>query len=197
MKPFGHLYPRNVMNALTTLVRHGGDAKRAYVQRQCGRAVTIGVLTGACSLAHAVDGCTVLLCLAAPSWRAIPQCVPLIRQLFHDLARGRAFPTCAMQGTGNSARHQWASAPSMCPPQYTHFVGFDGAPVYRCDYTGVVSVSIDGSPFARTWWNPDGNAVTEFSPAAKAQLRSWDSQFDVDYAAWLATQKISEPGEQR
>ncbi|RZA15171.1 MAG: hypothetical protein EOP02_25220, partial [Proteobacteria bacterium] len=35
------------------------------------------------------DGCVVLLCLAAPSWRAIPQCVPPIRQLFRDLARGR------------------------------------------------------------------------------------------------------------
>ncbi|HNO43391.1 MAG TPA: hypothetical protein PKJ12_12395, partial [Ottowia sp.] len=28
--------------------------------------------------AHAVDGCKVLLCLAAPSWRSIPECVPTI-----------------------------------------------------------------------------------------------------------------------
>ena len=28
--------------------------------------------------ARAVDGCKVLLCLAAPSWRSIPECVPTI-----------------------------------------------------------------------------------------------------------------------
>ena len=27
------------------------------------------------SAAHAVDGCLVLLCFAAPSWKSIPQCV--------------------------------------------------------------------------------------------------------------------------
>ena len=31
--------------------------------------------------ARAVDGCLVLLCFAAPSWRSIPQCVPPIKQV--------------------------------------------------------------------------------------------------------------------
>ena len=60
--------------------------------------------------AHAVDGCLVLLCFAAPSWRSIPQCVPPIRQVLRDLARGKPFPTCGMAGAGNSASHAWASA---------------------------------------------------------------------------------------
>ena len=69
--------------------------------------------------ARAVDGCLVLLCLAAPNWRAMPQCVPPIKQLFRDLARGKSFPNCSMAGAGNRARHAWARAPSFCPPQYT------------------------------------------------------------------------------
>jgi hypothetical protein len=137
--------------------------------------------------ANAVDGCLVLLCFAAPSWRSIPQCVPPIRQVLRDLARGKPFPTCGMAGTGNSASHAWASAPSYCPPQYTRVFYGESVPIYSCDYTGAVSVSINGAPFARTWWTMAGDSVTEFSPAAKAQLGSWDTRFDDDYAAWLAS----------
>ena len=136
--------------------------------------------------AHAVDGCLVLLCFSAPSWRAIPPCVPPIRQLLHDLARGRPFPTCAMAGSGNAASHSWASVPDNCPPQYTRISDGESATVYSCDYTGAVSVSIQGTPFARTWWSMAGDTVTEFSSAAKSQLGSWDTRFDDDYAAWLS-----------
>lgn len=143
-------------------------------------------LATAPSPARAVDGCVVLLCLAAPSWRAIPQCVPPIRQVLRDLARGRAFPTCAMAGVGNSSSHAWANAPGFCPPQYTQVIEGRNGPIYRCGYTGAVSVDINGLPFARTWWSLGGDTVTEFSPAAKAQLGTWDPRFDDDYAAWLA-----------
>jgi hypothetical protein len=136
--------------------------------------------------ARAVDGCLVLLCLAAPSWRAIPQCVPPVRQLFRDLARGKPFPTCAMSGAGNVARHRWSSAPAFCPPQYTRVFDGESAPIYQCDYSGAISVSINGAPFSRTWWSFGGDSVTEFSPAAKTQLGTWDTRFDDDYAKWLA-----------
>lgn len=136
---------------------------------------------------RAVDGCTVLLCLAAPSWRAIPQCVPPIRELLHDLARGRAFPSCAMAGGGNSAVHAWASAPDFCPPHYTRVQDGPNGPIYACDFQGAIAVTVDGMPFARTWWSIGGDAVTEFSAAAKTRLGSWDSRFDDDFAAWLAT----------
>lgn len=135
---------------------------------------------------RAVDGCTVLLCLAAPSWRSIEQCVPPVRQLLRDLARGKAFPFCAMSGVGNSATHAWSAAPDFCPPQYTRVYDTPHGPVYTCDYTGAISVSIDGAPFARTWWSMDGDSVTEFSSAAKVQLGSWDKRFDDEFAAWLA-----------
>ena len=32
-----------------------------------------------------------------------------------------------------------------------------------------------------------GETVTEFTPAAKTQLGTWDSKFDDDYAIWLAS----------
>jgi len=136
--------------------------------------------------AHAVDGCLVLLCFAAPSWSSIPQCVPPIKQVLRDLARGKAFPTCGMAGGGNSASHAWASAPGYCPPQYTRVFDGESGPIYSCDYTGAVSVSINGAPFARTWWTMAGDTVTEFSPAAKTQLGIWDTRFDDEYAAWFA-----------
>jgi hypothetical protein len=137
--------------------------------------------------AHAVDGCLVLLCLAAPSWRAIPQCVPPVKQLFRELARGKGFPTCGMAGAGNRANHSWSSAPTFCPPQYTRTFEAESGPIYQCDYSGAISVSINGAPFSRTWWSFGGDSVTEFSPAGKTQLGSWDARFDDDYAKWLAS----------
>ncbi|HEY1090360.1 MAG TPA: hypothetical protein VGE47_04650 [Burkholderiaceae bacterium] len=150
--------------------------------------MTIVALLGTSLPAAAVDGCQVLLCLAAPSWRSIPQCVPTITQLLRDLAWGKTFPTCAMAGSSNSAGHAWASAPGFCPPQYTRVVDGSKGPRHYCDYAGAVSVTVNGAPFSRTWWTMDGNTVTEFSPVAKAQLGSWDTRFDDDYAAWLANQ---------
>jgi hypothetical protein len=136
--------------------------------------------------AHAVDGCLVLLCLAAPSWRSVPQCVPSVQQVFKDLAKGKPFPTCSTSGAGNRANHNWSNAPAFCPPQYTRLNDGEGAPVYQCDYRGAITVSINGAPFSRTWWSFGGDSVTEFSQAAKLQLRSWDIRFDDDYATWLA-----------
>lgn len=143
--------------------------------------------------ARAIDGCQVLLCLAAPSWRSIPQCVPTITQLFRDLARGKPFPSCAMSGAGNSADHSWATAPSFCPAHYTRVHEGPNGPIYACDYVGAVSVTVDGTLFSRTWWTLDGTTSTEFSPAAKSQLQSWDTRFDDDYDAWLRSRPPVDP----
>lgn len=145
------------------------------------------LLVAAPPAAHALDGCLVLLCLAAPSWRAIPQCVPPITTLFRDLARGRPFPSCGMAGPSHSATHHWASAPAFCPPQYVQTIEGESAPTYLCDFTGAVSVRIDGALWARTWWSMSGSTVTEFMPAAKATLGTWDTRFDDDYAAWVSS----------
>src|SRR5438132_12016704 len=44
--------------------------------------------------ARAVDGCTVLLCLAGP-WQSIGECVAPVEQLFADLWNGDPFPGCS------------------------------------------------------------------------------------------------------
>jgi hypothetical protein len=49
-------------------------------------------------------GCEVLLCLSNPAGpMAVAECVPPIRRLWRELARGHAFPTCAM-ATGPAGR---------------------------------------------------------------------------------------------
>ena len=143
--------------------------------------------------ARAADGCVVLLCLASPNWKATPQCVPSVHQVFDNLAKGKPFPACSMAGTGNSADHAWASAPAFCPPQYTRVVEGKAGPTYRCDYNGAISVVVGGAPFSRTWWSFIGDSVTEFSPEAKSRLGSWDTRFEDDYAKWLASVPPSAP----
>lgn len=171
------------------VVRQQFDARRL-----AGVAAAVAGLTLMTPItAHAADGCVVLLCLAAPSWRAIPQCVPPIRQLFRDLARGRGFPTCAMAGAGNSSAHAWANAPGFCPPQYTRTWDGPHGPVHSCDYAGAIAITVNGAPFSQIWWSMAGDAVTDFSPAAKAQLGTWYTRFDDDYAAWLAARPPVDP----
>lgn len=177
----------------STVVATPDRAKRGHLGG-CYPALLMAVaLATMTAPARAVDGCLLLLCLAAPSWRAISQCVPPVTQALRDLARGRLFPSCAMSGPGNSASHQWAGAPSNCPPQYTRAVELESGFAYSCDYSGAVSVFIDGSMWSRTWWGMGGATVTEFSPTAKATMGSWDTQFDIDYANWLASQQPQQP----
>lgn len=187
---FGVVREARRMNPTSTLDRRAppGKWKNAIPAATSMVAAALAALAlAATSLpARAVDGCLVLLCLAAPSWRAIPQCVPPVRQLFKDLAKGKPFPTCSMSGAGNTANHAWSSAPAFCPPQYTRVLDAEGGPIYQCDYSGAISVSINGAPFSRTWWSFGGDSVTDFSPAAKTQLGTWDTRFDDDYAKWLA-----------
>lgn len=149
-------------------------------------AITAALFASTPLPARAADGCLILLCLAAPSWKAVPQCVAPVRQVLRDLARGRPFPTCGMSGAGNTAVHRWAAAPDFCPPQYTLVAEGESAPIYSCVYAGAVSVQIDGSLWARTWWNFAGDTVTEFTDVAKAGLTTWDTQYEDDYAAWFA-----------
>ena len=55
----------------------------------------------------ATFGCKVLLCAAAsaPSWTGIPYCVPVMQQLFTQLARGGGWPNCA-QGDASPVGYQ-------------------------------------------------------------------------------------------
>ena len=165
---------------------------RQAIERAIGTGL-LAVLLGTSPSARAADGCLVLLCFAAPSWSSIAQCVPPIRSVLDDLARGRPFPSCGMSGAGNAANNRWSNAPDFCPPQYTTAIEMESGTRYQCLYDGAVSVTIDGALWARTWWNLSGETVTEFTPAAKAALGSWDTRFDDDYAAWLAAQVPAAP----
>ena len=171
--------------ALTTERRAG------HMRSSMRRASSAMVLSGLIALplpGRAVDGCLVLLCFAAPSWSSIQQCALAIRQVLDDLAQGHPFPSCSMAGAGNSAHQRWSNAPSFCPPQYTHVQWLPNGEAYTCDYDGAVEVDIDGAFWSRTWWRMSGGTVTDFSPAAKAQLGTWDTRFDDDYTSWLAQQ---------
>ena len=174
------------MDALKRDVTSRRYGRRARVN--VGAAITFASLVGCAASAHGADGCLVLLCLAAPSWQNIAQCVDPVRQVLRDLARGRPFPSCSMSGAGNSASNQWSSAPGFCPPQYTRSYEQESGTVYACDYSGAIEVNVNGALWSRTWWSLlGGDTVTEFTPVAKAQLRAWDTRFEDDYAAWLAS----------
>ena len=175
------------MDNFVTLDPAADAAKRYRAIRCAWLFALLAGLAGFTQPARAVDGCKVLLCFAAPSWRDIPQCVPTIHEVLHDLARGKPFPSCPMSGPANSASHQWASAPTYCPPQYTRVVDGESGPIYSCDYSGAVAVNIEGVLWARTWWSFSGDTATEFTPAAKTQLGTWNTKFDDDYATWLAS----------
>jgi hypothetical protein len=72
----------------------------------------------ACS-AHADDwGCEVLLCLANPNGpMAVNECVPPISKLWKHLAKGHAFPSCALAQGQNGASYakQGYSYYDSCP----------------------------------------------------------------------------------
>jgi hypothetical protein len=151
-------------------------------------AAAFAALLGISPQAKAADGCLVLLCFAAPSWSSIAQCVDPVRSVLNDLAHGHPFPSCDMSGAGNTANNTWSNPPDFCPPQYTTAIYLESGTTYQCAYDGAVSVTIDGNLWSRTWWSLSGSSVTEFTPSAKASMGSWDTKFDDDYAAWLATQ---------
>jgi hypothetical protein len=48
-------------------------------------------------------GCKVLLCAAAsaPGWPGIPYCVPVMQQLFSNLAKGQGWPACSEGNAGS------------------------------------------------------------------------------------------------
>jgi hypothetical protein len=140
--------------------------------------------------AHAVDGCTVLLCLAG-NWSSIPQCVPPVVQTLHDLALGKPFPFCDMGGApGAGASLSWAS-PTDCPPQYLFAAGEteSGQVIYQCSFSGVIHVTVNNAAWSDVWWSMGGDSVTNYLPPARAQLgANINPRFDQDFAAWQAAQ---------
>jgi hypothetical protein len=94
-----------------TLCRRGCLAKQFGLAKASVAFACFAGLMAVAPPVAAVDGCLVLLCFAAPSWRAIPQCVPPIVKVLQD-RQGKGIPTCSMS-PGNSA------TPTANPPNYS------------------------------------------------------------------------------
>jgi hypothetical protein len=54
------------------------------------------------AVAHAADGCKVLLCLAG-NWKNIAACEPEVRQALRDVSRGRGWPSCSTSSGGGDS----------------------------------------------------------------------------------------------
>ena len=181
---------------------HSSPALRALARLAGPSALVLALSLGFSGTAQAVDGCKLLLCLAG-TWQNISQCTPTVRQALRDVARGRAWPTCAMGGS--SASGNQFVMPEQCPQQYIGDFGTNegGGQIYSCPFSGVIHVAVDGQPWSRTWWSPSGDSVVEWLPAAKQAFantpQSMDDRFERDLATWLrsgAGQPASTPGPQ-
>lgn len=126
----------------------------------------IGALAIVPMMVHADDwACEVILCLANPQGAtAVTECVPPIKKLWRELAKGHAFPTCNMNtggASGNSASHSWASGRN-CPAQYRYWGGVDGSEL-MCEFNGVVTVKVAGQLYTRVWWNKNDSIIDDYS----------------------------------
>lgn len=141
--------------------------------------------------AHAADGCKFLLCIAGP-WSNISQCVPTVHEVFHDLARGRPFPTCEMSGAGNVANNQWINEAS-CPSMYRQYDYSDSRAYSGCTYPARISVHINGELWSQVYWNMSANTATWYSDSARASLTQQsgsaplDDRFLNDLRGWNST----------
>jgi hypothetical protein len=112
------------------------------------------------------DACTVVLCLSFSKWDEIGQCVPPVRRALRDAALGKPPKKCKMGSADNSASGGEAQADSLpadrnnCPQG--HWRG------RRCEYDGVIRVSVDGQTWTNTWWDRSGNTASQVCPGAPA-----------------------------
>jgi hypothetical protein len=63
-------------------------------------------------------GCKVLLCAAAsaPGWSGIPYCVPVMEQLFSNLAHGQGWPGCAEASASGVGYDPYQACPAGLTP---------------------------------------------------------------------------------
>jgi len=147
--------------------------------------------------AKAADGCTVLLCLAG-NWKNISVCVPPVEQTLRDMAFGKPFPTCAMGSASSGSSGQTVAGnttpdQSTCPAMYSVY-SLENNNWTGCQYTGMISVVINGQPWANTFWNVGGTTSTWYSDTARVQLGATiDPTYDNDLAAWTAANPPAPP----
>jgi len=169
-------------------------------RRLLARAIlTLAAVFGLQGQAHAVDGCQVLLCLAG-NWKNITVCVPPVRAAMRQAALGHGWPSCSMSSgaSGGVSEVHVSTNEETCPPfsaeymtsEYgTHYVG--------CQYTGVVTTTVNGQLWSTMYWNAAGDAITSYSDAAKSQLGAgnYDTEYDTLLASWEASHPHGPPDE--
>ena len=161
------------------------DGGRASAPQRAAFALLLtAFLLGTATPARAADGCLVLLCLAAPSWSSIAQCVDPVRRSVHDLAHGRPFPaaTCRARQQADQPVVERAGLLPAAVHDRDRARERHGLPVRvrrrrrgRGRTASLWAAHLVERPAAL------GHRV---QPAAKASLGTWDTRFDDDYAAW-------------
>jgi hypothetical protein len=106
--------------------------------------------------------CEVTLCLANPKGpTAAAACVGPIKRLWRHLALGHAMPTCpdAQSSSNEQVRTEKATG-EYCPAGYSFWGGRNGNEL-QCVMQGAVTTYKNGQPEKRTWWNEQGESLTE------------------------------------
>lgn len=73
------------------------------------------------SQAMAADGCKFMLCMGAADPMGIAECKPVIKEVLHDLSKGKPFPTCTMSDgrdsrqSGSYVNYGVATLTPRCP----------------------------------------------------------------------------------
>ncbi|WP_375459311.1 hypothetical protein [uncultured Enterovirga sp.] len=114
-------------------------------------------------------GCKVLLCAAAaaPGWAAIPYCVPVMQELFRQLAFKRPWPVC-LEASKIGIGYE---PPSSCPAGLTPARDDDGASSQDGDVHEPLPQQVCGSAENASW--------RATYPAVARTLRSHASFVDM------------------
>jgi hypothetical protein len=126
--------------------------------------------------AHASPyGCKVLLCLANPASNGGPkgvgECAPPIDQLYHDLSKGRPFPTCdrADGNDGSSYARQVYDPYDPCPAPLQ--------PAPRGSYVAQGQQKSGGTKSG--WWGDEGPYMLTEQPQVSESQSAFDSPSEV------------------
>lgn len=157
------------------------------------------VLAAATPPAHAVDGCKVLMCIAA-NWRDISECRPDVEGALRDVARGKGWPECSFSGSGSeqpipvTGSVRYDTMPNNCPEYFKSWflVETENSFVWDwyCSFTGYIDTYVDHHHWVRTYYDPYGNSLPEWGVAAREAfpVEVGDKRIGVDlyHDAWVA-----------
>jgi hypothetical protein len=152
-----------------------------------GTVVTVSAVFGlaAAPQAKAADGCLVLLCLAG-NWKQIPMCVPAVKQVLRDIARGRPFPTCNSADAQNRPNFTWTNQGN-CPVFYSQYNAENGSWL-ACNYPALITVNVNGQLWSEVFISMvSEDTSTRYTDGARQSLgERIDPKYDIDSGYWTA-----------